>query len=324
MERERGARPRRTYPGVVGRSRAIRETLAALDRLIDIDDPVLLEGETGTGKGLLAREIHGLGPRAAGRFVAVNCGAIAETLLEGELFGSVRGAYTGADADRPGLFEAAHRGILFLDEISAMSGAMQAKMLRALDERKIRRVGSLEETPVDVRILAATNQPLKTLAAEGRFRRDIYYRLSAFTIRVPPLRERAEDVPALADHFLEEHAREARAPRKELTAAAQEALARYPWPGNIRELRNEIRRLAVAAGPSIREEDLAARIRDHAGRGAAPGGGGAYRERLAEFEKRILLEALEAHGWNLSAAARALGMDRGTLRRRMARHRIGP
>ncbi len=314
-------RPLRSYPGIVGRSAALRRALAAVDRLVDIPDPVLLEGETGTGKELLARAIHGLGPRAAARFVAVNCGAIPETLLESELFGSVRGAYTGADADRPGLFEVAHRGTLFLDEIESMPDAMQAKLLRALDEKKVRRIGAMTETPADVRILAAANQPLRELVSGGKFRSDIYYRLSAFTLKVPPLRERTEDIPVLAEHFLREQALETGAPPGKLTAGALAVLLRYPWPGNVRELRNELRRIGVTAGASIAEADIAASIRDHAASaGASPRGD--YRERLAVFEKRILLEALETHRWNLSAAARALQMDRNTLRAKMELHAI--
>jgi transcriptional regulator with PAS, ATPase and Fis domain len=302
----------------------MRQTLAQVDRLIDIDDPILLEGETGTGKGLLARSIHALGPRASAPFVALNCAALPETLLESELFGRVRGAYTGADTDRPGLFEAAHRGTLFLDEIEAMSEAMQKMLLRTLDERKVRRVGALAETPIDVRIIAATNQPLQARVAEGRFRQDTYYRLSTFCLRLPPLRERREDIRELAEHFLLEVARETRGPKPELSAPVLELLLAYPWPGNVRELKNEVRRLVVSSGAVLEPRDLAAPIRDFAVALPLHPARGAYRERLAAFEKRLIQEALEAHGWNLSATSRALETNRSTLRKRMKELSIAP
>lgn len=300
----------------------MRLLLSQVDRLIDVEDPILLEGETGTGKGLLARSIHALGPRASARFVAINCGAIPETLLESELFGRLRGAYTGAETDRPGLFEAAHRGTLFLDEIETMSEAMQKMLLRTLDERKVRRVGALEEISVDVRIIAATNEPLKLRVSEGRFRKDTYYRLSTFSLRLPPLRERREDLRALAENFLEEGARESRRAKPELSAGALEIFERYPWPGNIRELKNEMRRLVVSGGAVLEPRDLAPSIRDSAGDGTVLPQSGAYRERLAAFEKRLLLEALEEHGWNLSATSRALETHRNTLKKKLKAYSI--
>lgn len=315
-------RPRRTPPELAAESAAMRRLLAALERLTDVDDPVLLEGETGTGKGLLARTLHALGPRAAGRFVAVNCGALAPGLLEAELFGTVRGAYTGADADRPGLFEAADRGTLFLDGLEAMPEAMQRALLRALDERKVRRVGAVEEVAVDVRILGATNEPLRDRVARGLFRKDLYYRLNAFALRVPPLRERPEDLPLLAGRFLREQAQELRRAPRELSPEALERLRGYAWPGNVRELRNEMRRLAALGEGAIREEELAPAIRNAGSGGGSPSLRSPFRERVREFERQLILEALREHRGNLSAAARALGMGRATLRRKLRTHSL--
>lgn len=317
MHAEPDPGPRRPFPGLVAESPAMRRLLGALERLTDVDDPVLFQGETGTGKGLLARLLHARGPRAPGRFVAVNCGALAPGILEAELFGTVRGAYTGADADRPGLFEAADGGTLFLDELEAMPEAMQRALLRTLDERKVRRVGAVEEIPVRLRILGATNESLGDLAARGLFRRDLYYRLSAFTLRVPPLRERPEDLAPLAEGFLREQAQELRRPIRTLSPEALERLRRYAWPGNVRELRNEMRRLTALGEGMIREEELAPAIRNPRADGLLQGPKGPYRERLRELERQLILETLQEHRGNLSAAARTLGMSRTTLRRKL-------
>ncbi|MBI2931035.1 MAG: sigma 54-interacting transcriptional regulator [Planctomycetes bacterium] len=313
------AGPRRDYAGIVGKSRALRELLCLLDRIVEVDYPAVIEGETGTGKELIAQAIHTSGGRRDAPFIAVSCAALSETLLEDELFGHVKGAFTGAHAERRGLFEQARKGTLFLDEIQEMSGAMQCKLLRAIEEKKIRRIGGAEEIPVDVRIVAATNRDLKTLVARGEFRKDLYYRLNTCVLRVPPLRERPEDIPLLIDHALDLVAGETGTPRKSLSGAARSVLMKYPWPGNVRELQNEVRRLVVTSGPEILDTDLPSHLRDFAASKTAftPG---TYRERLQSFEKRLMLEALQQHRWNLSATARALEIDRNTLKGKMRKY----
>jgi diguanylate cyclase (GGDEF)-like protein len=314
-------RPRRDYPGIVGKSRALQQLLTLLDRVVEVDYPAVIEGETGVGKELIAHAIHLCSPRRDAPFVAVNCAALSETLLEDELFGHVKGAYTGAHSDRPGLFEQAQKGTLFLDEVEEMSDAMQKKLLRCLEEKKIRRVGGAEEIPVDVRVVAATNRELKTLVARGEFRKDLFYRLSTFILRVPPLRERADDIPLLIEHTLEIVARETGQPKKTLSGAARSFLIKYPWPGNVRELQNEVRRLCITSNETILESDLPAHLRDSAVTKMVPTTG-TYRERLESFEKRLLLEALQEQGWNLSATARALEIDRNTLKAKMQRYGV--
>ncbi len=249
---------RHDYDAIVGRSPAMLELLRLLDRAADTVLPVVIHGESGTGKELVARALHDNGPRRGGPFVAVNCGAMPETLLESELFGHVRGAFTGADRDRPGLFEVASGGTLLLDEIADTSLAMQSKLLRVLQEGEIRRVGDSRTRPVDVRIVAATNRPLEQLVASGELREDLFYRLSVIRVDVPPLRERLEDLPALAEHILVRVAGDGETPR--LTRAALARLAAHDWPGNVRELENEMARAAALAGEVIDVADLSPRI----------------------------------------------------------------
>jgi two-component system, NtrC family, response regulator HydG len=290
--------------GVVTEDPAMRELLATVARVASSDLPVLIEGETGTGKELLARAIHTGSQRAAEPFVAVNCGAIAESLLESELFGYERGAFTGAMARKTGFFEAAHRGVLFLDEIGEVSPAVQVKLLRALEAREITRVGSTRPVRVDVRIVSATNRNVKDEMLAGRFREDLYFRLNGITLRLPPLRDRRGDVPLLARHFLDRFA-----PRKQLTAGAVAALAAYSWPGNVREMEMVVRRAALlSAAEAIGAEDLPADVRES---GAADAGRGAMS--LAEVERDHIESVLRQHGGHRGRAARALGIDPKTL-----------
>ncbi|HVS08688.1 MAG TPA: sigma 54-interacting transcriptional regulator, partial [Planctomycetota bacterium] len=246
--------PRHAYPDLIGRGRAMRAMLAVVDRIVDGDFPVLLLGESGTGKELVARALHRHGPRGERPFVAVNCGAIAEGLLESELFGAVKGAYTGAHRDRPGLFESAEGGVLFLDEIGEMSLGLQAKLLRVLQERRVRRVGGHDEIAFDVRVLSATNRDLSREVAAGRFREDLYYRLKVVQVEVPPLRERREDLPVLIEHFLNAQyeadpaAKESGRARPKVTRECLERLLAHDWPGNVRELSNEITRMVALGG----------------------------------------------------------------------------
>lgn len=283
--------------------------------------PILILGETGTGKGLLARAIHTASSRRTGPFVAVNCAAIPETLLEGEFFGFERGAFTDARQAKPGLFQTAHRGTLFLDEIGALPMALQAKLLTALEDRRVRRLGGLHQEAVDIWALAATSEPLPVAVRERRFREDLYHRIATITLTLPPLRERGLDVLRLADHFLGEACRDYAVPTKRLSPEARVALLGYSWPGNVRELANVMARVAVlcdeAVVPASRLElpDAAPLVESPPTCGATP----TFRNLLDEFERAQLVAALESTGWNTSRAAHALGIARNTLRYRISK-----
>ncbi len=243
---------RRGAPQLVGDDASLRKVFAALQRAASTDTTVLIEGESGTGKELFARSLHALSPRADAPFVAINCAAIPETLLETELFGHEKGAFTGAVSRKPGKFEMAHRGTLFLDEIGDLPLALQAKILRALEERRFERVGGTVLVTVDVRLVAATNRGLRAAVAARRFREDLFFRLSVFPITVPPLRDRGNDIPLLARYFVDRFCRDLKKKSLSLSAAALEALQAYRWPGNVRELQNCIERAVILAeGDSI-------------------------------------------------------------------------
>jgi two-component system response regulator HupR/HoxA len=285
---------------------------------------VLISGETGTGKELIARAIHRGSPRAARSFVAVNCAAFPDTLLESELFGAVRGAFTGADRTRQGLFEQAHGGTLFLDEIGDTSPAMQAKLLRALEEKTVRPLGSNRERAVDVRIVSATHHDLEAAAKRGEFRQDLLYRLNAATIYVPPLRRRRIDIPFLAQHFAEELG-EAQARRITLGEDLLEALARHGFPGNVRELRNAVERAIALARPG--EDVSAAHLRLGGGEqelerhlAAEPD---TLRESVERLETRVIRDALQRFEGNRTRVAEALGLSRLGLRQKMRRLGLG-
>jgi DNA-binding NtrC family response regulator len=320
--------PRTDDRGPVARSRAMRAVLALAERAMRSRATVLVTGETGTGKELLARAIHEGGARRDGPFVAVNCAAFPDTLLESELFGHGRGAFTGADRDRKGLFEEAAGGTLFLDEVGETSPSLQAKLLRALQEREIRVLGTSRARRVDVRVVAATNRDLRAEVEAGRFRDDLYWRLAVFHLVVPPLRERREDVLPLARHFLCRHAADPRrAP--ELAPDAADLLTLYPWPGNVRELENEMQRALALLEPG---EGLAARhlsdrlneaLRPAREAGVAPGGPETLRVQMARLEAWLLRRALDAHGGRRAATARTLGITREGLYKKMRRFGIG-
>jgi len=243
--------------GMIGASQAMKKVWSDLEKVIDSDLTVLVTGESGTGKELVARALHDYGPRKGKPFVATNCAAIPETLLEGELFGHVRGAFTGAVKDRPGRFEEAHGGTLFLDEIGEMSPSMQSKLLRVLQDGEVRRVGSNKVRKVDVRVVAATNRDLARAVREGRFREDLFYRLQVFPIHLPPLREREDDALLLARYFLEEYTKDSPGKGLELSEGAVRAIRAHSWPGNVREVQNALRRaVALAGGSRIEAEDL--------------------------------------------------------------------
>ncbi|RMH28813.1 MAG: sigma-54-dependent Fis family transcriptional regulator [Planctomycetota bacterium] len=292
---------------------------------------VLMTGESGVGKSLVARAIHRRSPRRDKPFVEIACGSIPETLLESELFGHVKGAFTGAHADKRGKFLAADGGTIFLDEINSASAAMQLKLLRVLQERTFEPVGSTRTVEVDARVVLASNQPLEDLVAAGEFRQDLYYRVNVVRIDVPPLRDRPGDIAPLAEHFIREHAREAGKQVTGLTDEALDALRRYPWPGNVRELSNAIERAVVLSRtPTLAVDDLPRAVADNAPPGAllsatealiddatAPWRPVPLAEALLEPERRIILKALRANGWNRQETARQLSINRTTLYKKM-------
>jgi two-component system, NtrC family, nitrogen regulation response regulator NtrX len=309
---------------IVGRSFAIRQVLERIERVAPTDARVLITGENGTGKELVARAVHRLSPRADAPFVEVNCAAIPGELIESELFGHVKGSFTGAYEDRTGKFEQADGGTLFLDEIGDMSHAAQAKVLRALQEGLITRVGGAKPIKVDVRVLAATNKNLEEEIREGRFREDLYYRLNVIPLQVPPLRERREDIPMLVQHFAELAAREAALRPKSFSAGAMEALQQMDWSGNVRELRNTVERLMIlASGDEIRDTDVELLVTGGP-RGAALSAELLTCNTFAEFkeaaERAFILQKLREHEWNVSETARALDMPRSNLYKKIERY----
>lgn len=305
---------------LLGDSPAMRRLKAEIARVAPTDARVLIVGENGTGKELVAQAIHRLSPRADGRLVEVNCAAIPEELIESELFGHVKGSFTGASEDRRGKFEEADGATLFLDEVADMSSKTQAKVLRALQDGRFTRVGGSKPVASDARILSATNKNLAEEIRHGTFREDLYFRLAVVPIDVPPLRERAEDIPALANHFLRQaSARFGRKPKR-LSASALEALSAYRWPGNVRELKNLIERLMILSpAEEISREDLqfSPEAPDTVAADAP------LKDARADFERRYILAALRLHRGNVSRAAEALRIERSNLYRKLKSYGIG-
>jgi DNA-binding NtrC family response regulator len=326
--REKAERRDRLGP-ILGRSEPMQEVFRAIRRIARSPVTVLVQGESGTGKELAARAIHELGPRADKPFVPVNCAGIPEGLLESELFGHERGAFTDAVERRIGKFEAASGGTLFLDEIGELAAPLQAKLLRALQERRIERVGGREPIDVDVRVVAATNRDLEREVAEGRFRADLFYRIHVVPLVMPPLRERREDVRPLAEHFLERARADAGRGPARIAPAALAALERYPWPGNVRELGNAIEHaVAFAEGEELRVDDLPPAVvrtgRVEELRDAVRSGELGFEEAAADFERELLIEALERFGWNQTQAAGHLRVTRRALKLKMDRLGLKP
>jgi two-component system nitrogen regulation response regulator NtrX len=319
VESFRGRRESETV--ILGESPPMRQLKEEIARVAPTDARVLITGENGTGKELVARQIHRLSQRAELPLVEVNCAAIPEDLIESELFGHVKGSFTGAAEDRRGKFEEADGATLFLDEVGDMSAKTQAKVLRALQEGRFTRVGGSRPIASDVRVLAATNKNLPEEIRRGSFREDLYFRLAVVPIPVPPLRDRPEDIPLLAAHFLREaSARFGRKP-KSLSPAAIEALQAYRWPGNVRELKNLIERLMILSpADEIRREDLPAEMRDGVGESIPPGA--PLREARDDFERRYILAALKRHRGNVSRAAEALDLERSNLYRKLRAYGI--
>ncbi|MGH9346602.1 MAG: sigma-54-dependent transcriptional regulator [Vicinamibacterales bacterium] len=319
------------FCGMVGRGPAIQEMFGLIRRLAPHVRTALVTGETGTGKELVARALHKLGPRSAKRFITVNCSAVVETLFESELFGHVRGAFTGATDHKAGLFEVADGGTLFLDEVGELPPAVQAKLLRVLEEGEVQRVGSLEPRKVDVRLIAATNRDLRVEVAAGRFRNDLYYRLNIVEIKLPPLRDRREDIPYLTAAFVRGFSQQFTKPLAGLTPGAERVLAEARWDGNVRQLRNVIERACILAESDfVCESDLAGSMLEQmqsatpaaerseaASGGPMPPGGPAP---LAEIQREHIVRTLEQVKGNKAVAARLLGISRRAFYRQLERH----
>jgi DNA-binding NtrC family response regulator len=319
---------RYSFQGIVGRSRPMRDLFQLLETVSATNSTILITGETGTGKELVARAIHHNSPRRAHQLVAINCSAIPETLLEAELFGHVRGAFTGAVGNRVGRFEQAHKGTLFLDEVGTMGAPLQMKLLRALQEREVERVGDSRPIKVDVRVIAATNSDPAKLVAEGSFREDLYYRLNVIPVRLPPLRDRREDIPLLVQHFLERFCRELSPPRPEMTVSqhAMRQLMAYGWPGNVRQLENALERaVALGAGRTqIEQADLPTDVRELADPPeprsfALPEDGIDFQEFVGSVERELIRQSLERTGGNKGRAAQLLNLKRTTLVEKLKR-----
>jgi two-component system NtrC family response regulator len=307
--------------GIIGRSRAIESVLADVNRVAQSDATVLIRGESGTGKELVANAIHRASPRAKGPFLAVNCASLPETLLESELFGHERGAFTGAVARKLGRFELADKGTIFLDEIGDISPAMQVKLLRVLESRTIQRLGGGKDINVDIRILAATNRDLESKMQNGEFREDLFYRLNVIPLTIPPLRERREDILPLTEYFIEKYSQKNNKPIKGITAEAKDLLLNHSWPGNVRELENLIERaIVLAPGDVIDLNDLDPFISQ---RGSISDRG-FDNMNLEHIEKLAIIEALKRTEGSLSKAAELLGIHRNSIRLKIKKYGINP
>lgn len=315
LNKELGTRYR--YDNMIGKSKPMQDLYLLLDKIKQSESTVLIQGENGTGKELIARAIHYNSPRKDGPFVTVNCSAFNENLLDSELFGHVKGSFTGAVKDKKGLFEAADKGTLFLDEIGDMSPSMQVKLLRVLQEGTLTPVGGTEPKKVDVRVLAATNKDLKEMTETGEFREDLYYRINVINLTVPPLRDRKEDIPLLVDFFISRGCKEKGITLKGLAKRSMEKIFDYPWPGNIRELENEMERLLVLAGDEakISAELLSPRIKEWGEKAKVQGVRiqGKLKDALEELEKTMIREGLKRTNWNKSRLAKELGISRAGL-----------
>ncbi len=313
-----------SYDNIIGKSPALKKVLVTLDRVTQTHSPVFIHGESGSGKELIAQALHYNGPRNFAPFITENCAALAETLLESELFGHVKGAFTGADNNKIGLFQMAHRGTLFLDEVGDMSLGMQAKLLRVLQEGEVRRVGGRDYQKVDVRIITASHRDIKAMVARQEFRKDLYYRLNVVQINVPPLRERGEDILLLAEHFLEQAAQEAGKRKLRLSKGAIRALMDYPWPGNIRELQNEMHRLMVLGADVVGPSLLSPHILEAAQQERSFSHLGSLEAAIAPIEKRLIMAALDRCHGNKMKAAELLQVARRTIYLKIKQYKIDP
>ena len=310
---------RYSFAEIIGTSSALQAVFRLVEKVAATSTNILIQGESGTGKELIARAIHHNSPRADRPFVAVNCGALPETLLESELFGHTKGAFTGAISNKLGLFRSAEGGTVFLDEVGEITAAMQVRLLRALQEHEVTPVGSSNPVQFDARIICATNRDLEKEVAEGRFREDLFYRLNVIEIHLPPLRERREDIPLLVRHFITRTAREQQQLEKPIDSAAMSALINHSWPGNVRELQNAIERAFTLSGEQIDLESLPPRVRDAASHITMRDPDG-LRPTLEEIERRYIFETLASVNQDKARAANILGIDLSTLYRKLKRY----
>jgi DNA-binding NtrC family response regulator len=327
VEKSRLVRGKYKFDNIIGNSPAIQQVFARMEKILVTDSTVLILGESGTGKELVARAIHFNGPRKEKPFIAINCGAIPADLLESELFGHMRGSFTGAVADKPGKFELANKGTIFLDEIGTMPQQLQMKLLRVLQEEEVERVGSTSRTKLDVRVISATNADLDDRVRRGEFREDLYYRLNVIPIHLPPLRDRREDIPLLAKHFLRKICIDMRRPVLEITPEAVRALEAYEWPGNVREMENVIERaVALTDSEIIDRQDLPSQIggvsqeNSHFPTMRIPGDGIDLAETIALIEKALIKQAMEKSSNIKARAASLLNINRTTLVEKIKRY----
>jgi len=323
---KRSLQARYSFKNIIGKGAAMQQVFQLISQVAPSRSTVLVQGESGTGKELVAKAIHASSPRADAPFMTINCGNIPSELLESELFGHVRGAFTGAASSKKGLFEAADGGSLFLDEVATLSMEMQAKLLRVIQEREFRRLGGLENIKVDVRIIAATNMDLQEAVRRGAFRDDLFYRLNVIAIKLPPLRERPEDIPLLAEHFIRKYSEENNKEAPAIENSAMKALLDYDWPGNVRELENLIERaIVLSSGKPIAADlfpkNLSASL-SPAPRAGMPGDAIPLKERVSDYEKSLILAALETTRWNQKKAAEILLVNTTTLSEKLKRLKI--
>jgi two-component system response regulator PilR (NtrC family) len=309
-----------SFSEIIGNSESLQKIFSLVQKVAATNANVLIQGESGTGKELVARSIHLNSNRSSQPFLAVNCGALPESLLESELFGHTKGAFTGAVADSKGLFRAASGGTLFLDEIGEMPVGLQVKLLRALQEHEVTPVGSATAVKFDARIIAATNKNLEEEVEANRFRQDLFYRLNVIEVGVPPLRDRIEDIPLLAKHFVAKSARSQNSTEKPIAREAMAALANYEWPGNVRELENAIERAFILSGDEIDVDSLPQKVRNSAAKSFRTRDDEGFRPTLEELERRYLIEVLGSVGEDKAKAANILGIDLSTLYRKLKRY----
>ncbi|HEY0077537.1 MAG TPA: sigma-54 dependent transcriptional regulator [Pyrinomonadaceae bacterium] len=311
---------RYSFSEIIGTSEALQSVFRLVEKVATTNTNILIQGESGTGKELIARAIHHNSPRADRPFVAINCGALPETLLESELFGHTKGAFTGAVANKPGLLRAAEGGTVFLDEIGEITPAMQVRLLRAVQEHEVMPVGSTAPQRIDARIICATNRDLEREVAEGRFREDLFYRLNVIEVHLPPLRERREDIPLLVRHFITRTAREQQQPEKPIEPQAMSGLINYSWPGNVRELQNAVERAFTLSGERIDIDSLPPRVRESASGAQTVRDPDGLRPTLDEIERRYIFETLASVNQDKARAANILGIDLSTLYRKLKRY----